>query len=150
MDNQDKLSMKNLIMPLILNSFLLLSCSQNPVEQKITDEKSFWYIFAYNKEKNIYENINYGYVFYTNGSIDYRGFDFSTKTLKSFRMNDVKQVMKWDYQQANNVLKIENKTYNILKFEKDTLVLQYSNDKKKRILINLKDKNPTILKSIRL
>ncbi|MBP0613608.1 hypothetical protein J8J42_11205 [Chryseobacterium sp. cx-311] len=142
--------MKNLIGALILNSFLLLSCAKSPLEQEITEKDSFWYIFAYNKEEEVYENINYGYVFYGNGSIDYKGFDFSTNTLKSFRMNDVKQVMKWDYEQKNNVLKIENKTYDILEFKKDTIVLQYFNDRKKRILINLRDKNPTILKSVKL
>ncbi|UHO36716.1 hypothetical protein H5J24_12835 [Chryseobacterium capnotolerans] len=75
---------------------------------------------------------------------------FSSNTLRSFRMNDVKPIMKWDYQQKTNILKIENKTYDILELKKDTLVLQYSNDKKKRILVNLRAKNPIILKSIKL
>ncbi|WP_346984951.1 hypothetical protein [Chryseobacterium sp. POE27] len=142
--------MKNLIALLILNSFFLLSCTKSSLEQKITEKNSFWYIFAYNKEENIYENINYGYIFYPDGSIDYKGFDFSTNSLKSFRMDDVKQVMKWNYQQKDNVLEIENKTYDVLKFKVDTLILQYSNDKKKRILINLQTKNPSKLKSFRL
>ncbi|MFC3161019.1 hypothetical protein SAMN05443633_101100 [Chryseobacterium arachidis] len=142
--------MKNLIVLLILNSFLLSSCTKSSLEQKITEKNSFWYIYASNKEENIYENINYGYKFYPDGSIDYKGFDFSTNSLKNFRMDDVKQIMKWNYQQKDNVLKIENKTYDVLKFKEDTLILQYSNDKKKRILINLQTNNPTKLKSFRL
>ncbi|MFC5873972.1 hypothetical protein ACFP3I_15350 [Chryseobacterium arachidis] len=137
-------------MLLILNSFLLSSCTKSSLEQKITEKNSFWYIYASNKEENIYENINYGYKFYPDGSIDYKGFDFSTNSLKNFRMDDVKQIMKWNYQQKDNVLKIENKTYDVLKFKEDTLILQYSNDKKKRILINLQTNNPTKLKSFRL
>ncbi|MDR2235916.1 MAG: hypothetical protein LBE92_07315 [Chryseobacterium sp.] len=114
------------------------------------EKDSFWYIFAYNEDKDIYENIHYGYVFFSNGNLDYKGFDFSTNILRSFKMDDVEQVMTWNSQQKNNVIKIENKTYNIISSKNDTLRLQYANSKKKRVLINLKNKNPTVLKSFKL
>lgn len=138
--------MKNLKVLLILINFVFLGCNDS-VTNQLTKEDNVWYIFT-EKKVNSFENINYAYCFYPNGKLDYQIYDFSTDSLRSFRMNDVKQLMRWDYENEQNILKIENKKYKIIKFEEDTLVLKYINSNKKRILINLRNKNPTTFKSV--
>jgi len=125
----------------ILLLFFLFGCGKHPIESKLSENGNFWYIFHENNDKNVYENINYGYVFINNGNLDYRNYDFSTNKTNSFRMNDVKQIMKWKLINSKEI-QIEHKIYSIKRFDKDTLILTYQNSNKNRILINLKNKNP--------
>lgn len=126
---------------------LLFNCAKYPIEEKLKEKDSFWYIFHDDNADGVFENLNYGYEFYSSGKLDYMGFDISTNTLQSFRMDDVKQVLTWDYNNEENSIRIEHKKYEIISTENDTLVLKYENLNKNRILINLKKNNTSILKT---
>jgi|SRR5690606_7420341 len=132
---------------LILINFYF-SCTSNEIRNKITETDSFWYIYEYDSINKIYENINYGYKFKSNGNLTYMNFDFSTHQLNKYVniMNDVKQLQKWKYHSKNNILEIKNRNYKILSFSKDTLILEYITNSKKTALINLRKENPEILK----
>ena len=134
---------------LILISFnFYFSCTSNEFRNKIIEDDSFWYIYEYDSINKIYKNINYGYKFKSNGNLTYMNFDFSSHQLNEYVniMNDVKQLRKWKYHLKDNFLEINNRKYKIIFFDNDTLILGYVNNSKKMALINLRKKNPEILK----
>jgi hypothetical protein len=78
-------------------------------------------------------------------------YDFSTGTIVEYFniMEDIVTVFKWNYYETEDLLKIEDKTWKIIYHSNDTLILQYPKTGNKRVLINLKDKNPEFLKDFR-
>lgn len=131
---------------LVIFYFLILnSCSRNSIEQRLCEKGNLWFIFKENSNEAEYENINYGYTFFDNGKLDYKIFDFSLNKPHSFKMDDLKQVLTWEFIEPNSI-RIEHKIYKILKFDEDTLRLKFVDSDKTRLLINLRNKNPRVLK----
>ncbi len=137
--------MKKGIFFLIAVCLCLLACQQTELENKLTKKDSFWYIFVPTEEVDLYENFNYGYKFFPNGKLDYMGFNFRTKMLESYRDDDVIFNSTWE-DKGQKKIKIKHREYNIIKDIADTLFLEDIKINKKLILINLKNKNPEILR----
>ncbi|MDR2840526.1 MAG: hypothetical protein LBV75_04600 [Paludibacter sp.] len=135
--------MKHLKIVLIF-SVLLVSCSKSELEQKLTADDSFWYIFQYDTLSNKYQNSSYGYKFYMHQKCLYVYYDYSTDKIREFDIDDVVYTKKWNYNKKNNKIQIQDFEYQIVGFNEDTLILKNKSDKIVS-LINLYRKNPQIM-----
>lgn len=139
--------MRNLTKVLILSSFLFYSCGKSILEKKITQKNSIWYIFDYDYITNSYKNNNYGYIFKSNGKCDYVYYNYSENKIYSYlgaMSYDIKVHNNWIYDDKKNRINIMCYDYEVVRLNKDTLYLKYTNGSYK-IFINLGLKNPKTL-----
>lgn len=133
--------MKNRILLLILNSFILLLSCNNKTEKLLSSHENVWYIYDYDKNSNEFTNSNYGYIFSHNHTYKYILYDFSTENIVEYKnlMSDIKEYNNWKVNK--DILHIGAKKYTIKNIKYDTLVIVSDNGNKK-ILVNLKYKSP--------
>jgi hypothetical protein len=137
----------------LLVSFLFFSCHKSELEKKVEKKLSVWYIFTYDSTTNNFRNLNYAYIFKSNGKCDYVYYDFSENKLSSYlgaMSYDIKVYNIWEYNEKTKKISIMCSDYYITKFEKDTIYLKYPESGKYDVLVNLGLKNPKTLQSLNL
>ncbi|SHK90360.1 hypothetical protein SAMN05443634_104217 [Chishuiella changwenlii] len=87
--------------------------------------------------------------FYPMENIDICIFDFSTNKLSEFKdvINDVKMTNEWTFNKESNLFIFNNWKYKVVYNSKDTIIIEYINNSKKEVLINLGKKNPESFKN---
>ncbi|WP_072930714.1 hypothetical protein [Chishuiella changwenlii] len=82
-------------------------------------------------------------------NIDICIFDFSTNKLSEFKdvINDVKMTNEWTFNKESNLFIFNNWKYKVVYNSKDTIIIEYINNSKKEVLINLGKKNPESFKN---
>jgi len=135
----------------LLVSFLFFSCHKSELEKKLEKEHSVWYIFPYDSTTNNFRNLNYAYIFKSNGKCDYVLFDFSENKLSSYLESmsyDIKVYNIWKYNENTKKISIMCSDFYVVKSEKDTIYLKHIKSGKYDILVNLKQKNPKTLQTV--
>ncbi|WP_333662605.1 hypothetical protein [Chishuiella changwenlii] len=76
-------------------------------------------------------------------------FDFSANKLSEYKdiLNDVKMTNEWTFDEESNLFIFNNWKYKVVYNSKDTIIIEYINNSKKEVLINLGKKNPESFKN---
>jgi len=143
--------MKKYAFIFLICNLLFISCQKSELEKKLIQEHSVWYIFQYDSITKDYRNLNYAYIFKSNGKCDYVLYDFSENRLSSYleaMSQDIVVHNNWKYNEKTREISIMYFDYTVEKYTKDTLYLRFKKSDKYDILVNLGLKNPRTLKAV--
>lgn len=135
-----------LICSLIVSLFivsLFIGC-QNSEEKRLAVNNNFWYSYEYDDKSDSYRINNYGYKFHDN-KVDIMSYDFEKNEMSEIIIDDVYIPKEWYVDSSKRTLHFKGDDYDILYQNQDTLLLQIPSIRKRLLLINCGEVNPTLV-----